>query len=135
DRLHAKPTPVRSLLALLYSKNGRNLQRLRRARETVSVGKLSGAVGPFAPPDPEVEERVCEKLGLKPAPISTQIIQRDRYAEMLSTLAIIASSMEKIALEVRHLQRTEVREAKSRSPPDRKAPPQSLTNSNPLPPN
>ena len=82
-----------------------------RARETISYGKISGAVGTFAHLDPEVEERVCEKLALKHAPISTQVIQRDRYAEFLSTLAIIASSMEKIALEVRHLQRTEVREA------------------------
>jgi adenylosuccinate lyase len=96
---------------LYYSENERNKERLIRAREAISYGKISGAVGTFAHLDPEVEERVCEKLALKHAPISTQIIQRDRHAEFLATLAIIASSMEKIALEVRHLQRTEVREA------------------------
>ncbi|HKP86894.1 MAG TPA: adenylosuccinate lyase [Blastocatellia bacterium] len=109
--VHAEPTTFGLTLALYYADNGRNRQRLLRARDTVSFGKISGAVGTFAHLDPEVEERVCAKLGLKPAPISTQVIQRDRHAEMLSTLAIIASSMEKIALEVRHLQRTEVREA------------------------
>src|SRR5262249_3272802 len=93
------------------SENERNKQRLLRARETVSVGKISGPVGTFAHLDPEVEERVCEKLALKHAEISTQVVQRDRHAELLTTLAIIASSMEKIALEVRHLQRTEIREA------------------------
>ena len=82
-----------------------------RARETVAVGKISGAVGAFAHLDPVVEEKVCARLGLKAAPVSTQIIQRDRYAEFLSTLAIIASSLDKFALNVRHWQRTEVREA------------------------
>jgi adenylosuccinate lyase len=109
--IHAEPTTFGLVLALYYSDNERNKERLRRAREAVNVGKISGAVGTFAHLDPEVEERVCEKLAMKPAPISTQIIQRDRHAEFLSTLAIIASSMEKIALEIRHLQRTEVREA------------------------
>ncbi len=109
--VHAEPTTFGLVLALYYAENERNKERLRRARETISVGKISGAVGTFAHLDPEVEERVCEKLALSFAPISTQIIQRDRYAEFLATLAIIASSMEKIALEVRHLQRTEVREA------------------------
>src|SRR5215210_216825 len=109
--VHAEPTTFGLVLALYYADNERNKERLRRARERVSYGKISGAVGTFAHLDPEVEERVCEKLALKPAPISTQVIQRDRHAEFLSTLAIIASSMEKIALEVRHLQRTEVREA------------------------
>src|SRR5215470_18854949 len=109
--IHAEPTTFGLVLALYYSENERNKERLRRARETVSYGKLSGAVGTFAHLDPEVEARVCEKLGLKPGPISTQIIQRDRYAEMLSTLALVAACLEKIALEVRHLQRTEVREA------------------------
>ena len=108
--IHAEPTTFGLVLALYYAENERNKERMRRARETVSYGKISGAVGTFASLDPEVEERVCEKLALKHAPISTQVIQRDRYAEFLSTLAIIASSMEKIALEVRHLQRTEVRE-------------------------
>ncbi|HEY3135570.1 MAG TPA: adenylosuccinate lyase [Blastocatellia bacterium] len=109
--VHAEPTTFGLVLALYYADNERNRQRLTRAREMISCGKISGAVGTFAHLDPEVEERVCAKLGLKPAPISTQIIQRDRHAEFLSTLAIITSSMEKIALEVRHLQRTEVREA------------------------
>ncbi len=109
--VHAEPTTFGLVLALYYAENERNKERLRRARESVSVGKISGAVGTFAHLDPEVEERVCEKLALSHAPISTQVIQRDRYAEFLATLAIIASSMEKIALEVRHLQRTEVREA------------------------
>lgn len=109
--VHAEPTTFGLVLALYYSENERNKERLRRAREVVSYGKISGAVGTFAHLDPEVEERVCEKLALKHAPVSTQIIQRDRHAEFLSTLAIIASSMDKIALEIRHLQRTEVREA------------------------
>jgi adenylosuccinate lyase len=89
----------------------RNRKRLKRARKAVSVGKISGAVGAFAHLDPSVEERVCERLGLKAAKVSTQVIQRDRYAEYLSTLAIIASTLEKIALQIRHWQRTEVREA------------------------
>jgi adenylosuccinate lyase len=109
--VHAEVTTFGLVLALYYADNERNKERLRRARETVSVGKISGAVGTFAHLDPEVEERVCRKLNLKPAPISTQVIQRDRHAEFLSTLAIITASLEKIALEVRHLQRTEVREA------------------------
>jgi adenylosuccinate lyase len=108
--VHAEPTTFWLVLALYYTENERNKERLARARETISYGKISGAVGTFAHLDPEVEERVCEKLVLKHAPISTQIIQRDRHAEFLATLAIIASSMEKIALGVRHLQRTEVRE-------------------------
>jgi adenylosuccinate lyase len=108
--VHAEPTTFGLVLALYYAENERNKERLTRAREVISYGKISGAVGTFAHSDPEVEERVCEKLALKHALISTQIIQRDRHAEFLATLAIIASSMEKIALEVRHLQRTEVRE-------------------------
>jgi adenylosuccinate lyase len=108
--VHAEPTTFGLVLAGYYAENERNKERLRRAREVVSYGKVSGAVGTFAHLDPEVEERVCAKLTLKHAPISTQVIQRDRHAEFLATLAIIASSMEKIALEVRHLQRTEVRE-------------------------
>lgn len=108
--VHAEPTTFGLVLALYYSDNQRNIERLTRAREVISYGKISGAVGTFAHLDPEVEERVCAKLALKHAPISTQIIQRDRHAEFLATLAIIASSMEKIALQVRHLQRTEVRE-------------------------
>ena len=109
--VHAEPTTFGLVLALYYADNERNKERLRAARDRISYGKISGAVGTFAHLDPEVEQRVCERLSLRPAPISTQVIQRDRHAEMLSTLAIIAASMEKIALEVRHLQRTEVREA------------------------
>ena len=85
--------------------------RLEKARDQIAVGKISGAVGAFAHLAPNVEERVCEKLGLKAADVSTQVIQRDRYAEYLCTLAIIASTLEKMALQVRHWQRTEVREA------------------------
>lgn len=109
--VHAEPTTFGLVLALYYAENARNITRLERARETVSVGKISGAVGTFAHLDPEVEERVCARLGLKAAPISTQIIQRDRYAELMSALAITTATLEQIALEVRHLQRTEVREA------------------------
>src|SRR5688500_2056296 len=89
----------------------RNRVRLERAKKAVSVGKISGAVGAFAHLSPDVEERVCEKLGLKAADVSTQVIQREAYAEYLCTLAVIASTLEKMALQVRHWQRTEVREA------------------------
>jgi adenylosuccinate lyase len=109
--VHAEPTTFGLVLALYYAENERNKERMRRARDEIAYGKISGAVGTFAHLDPEVEERVCRKLALKAEPISTQVIQRDRYAEYVSALAIIASSMEKIALEIRHLQRTEVREA------------------------
>jgi adenylosuccinate lyase len=109
--IHAEPTSFGLVWALWYSEMQRNRERLERAREAVSVGKISGAVGAFAHLAPDVEERVCERLGIKAAPVSTQVIQRDRYAEYLSTLAIIASTLEKIALQVRHWQRTEVREA------------------------
>src|SRR5215831_7175045 len=109
--VHAEPTTFGLVLALYYAENERNKLRMRRARDEIAYGKISGAVGTFAHLDPEVEERVCRKLALKAEPISTQVVQRDRYAEYLSVLAIIASSMEKMALEVRHLQRTEVREA------------------------
>lgn len=109
--VHAEPTSFGLTFALWYDEMRRNRVRLERARETISVGKISGAVGAFAHLSPEVEERVCARLGLRPAPVSTQIIQRDRYAEYLSTLAIVASSLDKFALQVRHWQRTEVREA------------------------
>jgi adenylosuccinate lyase len=112
--IHAEPTSFGLTWALWYAEMERSRERLARAKETISYGKISGAVGAFAHLDPEVEERVCEKLGLKPAPVSTQVIQRDRYAEYLTTLAIIASSLEKIALQVRHWQRTEVREAQEK---------------------
>jgi adenylosuccinate lyase len=109
--IHAEPTSFGLTFALWYDEMRRNRERLRQAREAVAVGKISGAVGTFALLDPEVEERVCARLGLKPAPVSTQIIQRDRYAEYLCTLAIIASSLDKFALNIRHWQRTEVYEA------------------------
>ena len=112
--IHAEPTSFGLTFALWYAEFRRNRERLERARAAVAVGKISGAVGAFAHLDPLVEEKVCARLGLEAAPISTQIIQRDRYAEYLSTLAIIASSLEKIALNVRHWQRTEVREAQER---------------------
>ena len=112
--IHAEPTSFGLTFALWYDEMRRNRERLLRAREAVAVGKISGAVGAFALLDPIVEEKVCARLGLKAAPVSTQIIQRDSYAEYLSTLAIIASSLEKFALQVRHWQRTEVREAQER---------------------
>ncbi|MGI8555703.1 MAG: adenylosuccinate lyase [Pyrinomonadaceae bacterium] len=112
--IHAEPTSFGLVWALWYSEFERNKTRLERAKETISVGKISGAVGAFAHLAPDVEERVCAKLGIKAAAVSTQIIQRDRYAEYLSTLAIIASSLEKIALQIRHWQRTEVREAQEK---------------------
>ena len=109
--IHAEPTSFGLVWALWYSETKRNRERLERAKEAVAVGKISGAVGAFAHLDPNVEERVCGKLGLKAADVSTQVIQRDRYAEYLCTLGIIASTLEKMALQVRHWQRTEVREA------------------------
>ena len=109
--IHAEPTSFGLVWALWHSEMQRNRERLLKAKDTVSVGKISGAVGAFAHLSPDVEERVCEKLGLQAADVSTQVIQRDRYAEYLCTLAIIASTLEKIALQVRHWQRTEVREA------------------------
>lgn len=112
--IHAEPTSFGLTFALWYDEMRRNRLRLERAREAVAVGKISGAVGAFAHLDPEIEERVCQRLGLKAAPVSTQIIQRDVYAEYLSMLAIIASSLDKFALNVRHWQRTEVREAQER---------------------
>jgi adenylosuccinate lyase len=112
--IHAEPTSFGLTFALWYDEMRRNRERLRRARETVAVGKISGAVGTFALLDPEVEEKVCRRLGLKAAPVSTQIIQRDCYAEYLCTLAVIASSLDKFALNVRHWQRTEVFEAQER---------------------
>src|SRR5919205_376916 len=105
--VHAEPTSFGLTFALWYDEMRRNRARLERAREAVSVGKISGAVGAFAHLDPEVEERVCARLGLKPAPVSTQVIQRDVYAEYLCTLAIVAASLEKFALQIRHWQRTE----------------------------
>lgn len=112
--IHAEPTSFGLVWALWYSEMVRNRARLTSAMESVSVGKISGAVGAFAHLSPDVEERVCARLGLRAAAVSTQVIQRDRYAEYLCTLAIIASTLEKIALQVRHWQRTEVREAQEK---------------------
>ena len=108
--IHAEPTTFGLKLLLWRQEMLRNLERLKRAVENVSVGKISGAVGTYQHLSPEIEAAVCNKLGLKPSPISTQILQRDRHAEFLTTLAIIASSIEKFSVEFRHLQRTEVRE-------------------------
>jgi len=112
--IHAEPTSFGLTFALWYDEMRRNRKRLKRSRKAVAVGKISGAVGAFALLDPVVEEKVCERLGLRAAPVSTQIIQRDSYAEFLTTLAIIASSLDKFALNIRHWQRTEVREAQER---------------------
>jgi adenylosuccinate lyase len=112
--VHAEPTSFGLTFALWFDEMRRNRERLGRAREAVAVGKISGAVGAFAHLDPEVEERVCARLGLRAAPVSTQVIQRDNYAEYLCTLAVVASSLDKFALQVRHWQRTEVREAEER---------------------
>jgi len=112
--IHAEPTSFGLTFALWYDEMRRNRERLMKARETVAVGKISGAVGAFAHLDPQVEEKVCARLGLKAAPVSTQIIQRDNYAEYLCTLAIVASSLDKFALQIRHWQRTEVREAQEK---------------------
>lgn len=109
--VHAEVTTFGLKLAVWYDEMRRNCDRMERAAEIVAVGKLSGAVGTFAHLDPDVEERVCSRMGLKAAPISTQTLQRDRHAEYLSTIAIIGSSLDKFATEIRHLQRTEVREA------------------------
>ena len=109
--IHAEPITFGLKMALWYDEMRRNLTRMERAKEAISYGKISGAVGTFAHVPPFVEEYVCRNCGLKPARISTQIIQRDHHAEFFTTLAVIASSIEKFALEIRHLQRTEVLEA------------------------
>ncbi|MDP7147800.1 MAG: adenylosuccinate lyase [Nitrospinaceae bacterium] len=109
--IHGEPLTFGLKLAVWYEETCRNIERLKRARERIAYGQISGAVGTFSSIDPAVEEYVCKKLGLKPAPVSTQIIQRDRHAEFFTTLAIIAGSIDKFATEIRHLQRTEVLEA------------------------
>jgi adenylosuccinate lyase len=108
--VHAEVMTFGLKLALWYAEIGRDIARVRRARETVRVGKISGAVGTFAHLDPAVEADVCRRLGLEPAPISTQILQRDRHAELVLALAITAASLEKFALEIRGLQKTEIGE-------------------------
>lgn len=109
--VHAEPMTFGLKFALFYAEAQRNLERLEAAYEVINYGKLSGAVGTFANVDPWIEEYVCKKLRLKPAPISTQVLQRDRHAQFLTALAITGSSLEKAATEIRALQRTEVREA------------------------
>jgi adenylosuccinate lyase len=109
--IHAEPTTFGLKLLNWYAEMQRNLVRFDAAAEGMRVGKLSGAVGTFGHLNPEHEERICARLGLMPAPVATQVIQRDRHAAYISTLAIIGSTLDKIAVEVRHLQRTEVREA------------------------
>ncbi len=109
--IHAEPTTFGLLFALWYEEMKRNLLRIAAARETISYGQLSGPVGTFSNIPPSIETHVCNKLGLKPAPVSTQIIQRDRHAEFMNALALTAATIEKIAVEIRHLQRTEVLEA------------------------
>jgi adenylosuccinate lyase len=108
--VHAEPTTFGLKMALWHAELQRQLARLDRARATIAFGKLSGAVGTFSHLPPEVEEAVCARLGLLPAPVSSQVLQRDRHAEVMATLALIAASLEKFATEVRALQRTEVRE-------------------------
>jgi adenylosuccinate lyase len=108
--VHAEPMTFGLKLALWYAELQRDLDRLLRAKDVVSFGKLSGAVGTFAHLDPAIEARVCEMLGLQPAPVSSQVIQRDRHAELLAALAITAASLEKFALEIRGLQKTEIGE-------------------------
>jgi adenylosuccinate lyase len=109
--IHAEPTTFGLKLLNWHAEVKRNIERFEAAAEGMRVGKTSGAVGTFGHLKPEHEERICEKLGLKPAPVATQVIQRDRHAHYISTLALITSTLDKIAVEIRHLQRTEVREA------------------------
>ncbi len=118
--IHAEPITFGLKMALWYQEMERNLTRMIRAKETISYGKISGAVGTFSFIDPSVEEYVCHKMGLKPAPVSSQIVQRDRHAEFFTTLAIIASSLDKFSQEIRLLQRTEVREAEEYFTPGQK---------------
>ncbi|MDX9715231.1 MAG: adenylosuccinate lyase [Dissulfurispiraceae bacterium] len=109
--VHAEPMTFGLKFALWYQDLKRNLIRMKKAREAINVGKISGAVGTFSNLPPELEEKVCTKLGLSPEPVATQVIQRDRHAEYMTALALIAAFVEKISIEIRHLQRTEVREA------------------------
>ncbi len=109
--IHGEPITFGLKLAIWYEEVQRSIERVKRARQRIAYGQISGAMGTFASVDPAVEAHVCKKLGLKPAPVSSQIIQRDRHAEYFTTLAILAGTLDKIATEVRHLQRTEVLEA------------------------
>ena len=109
--IHAEPMTFGLKMLLWAAETKRNIERMKKAKEVISVGKISGAVGTYANIDPYVEEFVCKCLGLKPAPISTQVLQRDRHAEYMNTIAVIGCTLEKIATEVRALQRTDIREA------------------------
>ena len=118
--IHAEPTTMGLTFARFYAEMDRNRARLLAARDEIATGAISGAVGTFANIDPFVEEYVCEKMGLRPEPISTQVIPRDRHAMFFATLGVIASSMENIAIEIRHMQRTEVLEAEEFFSPGQK---------------
>src|SRR5258708_6773947 len=118
--IHAEPTTFGLKMALMYDEFGRALQRLETARESVAVGKLSGAVGTSVHLSPKIEAFVCRKLGLRPAPIATQVVQRDLHAEFIGTLALVGASIERWATEFRHLQRTEVLEAEEFFAPGQK---------------
>lgn len=118
--IHAEPTTFGLKMALFYDETNRNLKRMQEAKAIISVGKISGAVGTYANVSPEVESFACKKLGLKAANISTQVLQRDRHAEYLSTIGIIGSSLDKFATEMRHLQRTEVNEVEEYFSPTQK---------------
>jgi adenylosuccinate lyase len=118
--IHGEPTTFGLKMALMHDEFSRALERLERARQVVAVGKLSGALGTSAHLSPSVEEFVCKKLGLKPAPIATQVVQRDLHAEFMNTLALVGASMERWAVEFRHLQRTEVLEAEEPFTPGQK---------------
>ena len=118
--IHAEPITFGLKMALWYQEMERNLARMIRAKETISYGKISGAVGTYSFIDPSIEDYVCRKLGLTPAPVSSQIVQRDRHAEYFTTLAIIGSSIDKFSQEIRLLQRTEVREAEEYFAPGQK---------------
>ncbi|OQX74945.1 MAG: adenylosuccinate lyase [Campylobacteraceae bacterium 4484_4] len=118
--IHGEPITFGLVLAIWYDEMKRNLQNLEQAMEFISVGKISGAMGNFAHAPMELEELVCEDLGLKPAPVSNQVVQRDRYANLMNALALLASSCEKIAVNIRHYQRTEVYEAEEYFSPGQK---------------
>ncbi len=118
--IHAEPITFGCKLAIWYAENQRNAERLSYAAEQMRVGKISGAVGTYAHLTPAIEKKICAKLGLRPAPVSSQILQRDRHAFYLCTLAVVAASLEKMALEVRNLQRTEVREVEEYFEPEQK---------------
>ncbi len=118
--IHAEPITLGLKFALWLDEVERNIERVKRAQESVSVGKVSGAVGTYANVGPEVEAYICEKMGIRPAKLATQVIQRDRHAELMTTLAVVASSLDKFATEVRNLQRTDIREVEEYFAPGQK---------------